>query len=191
MNKLFSCWFFAETEAADSWKRDWETLKRRGVGRQKLVWITGHLSGRRNPLIQKGSETFSHFLLKSCPRSSSPPPSIPLLFLCSVYFWESVKAETGRDNKSRLAPLPSVSSSRDRSFLCVALGPALTHWLFYLMWNSTRSAEPRQLLPQQNNKPRTPLVPVSLSLFRLWTQTTWATFLHLFNLFVLLNHLMR
>lgn len=63
-----------------------------------------------------------------------------------------------KGNKSHLTPPPPPHTNpqfflhtaprRGRSFLCAEQGLALTHWLFYLMWNSTRSPEPPQLLPQ-------------------------------------------
>ena len=82
------------------------------------------------------------------PPTNTAPPSLGELS-------EQSRAES--NNKSCLPPPPS----GEPSFLCVELGPALTHWLFYLMWNSTRSAKPRQLLPQHNNQ--TPLSPLCRS----------------------------
>lgn len=77
---------------------------------------------------------------------------------------KAVKAKSVREGETTKAaiPLPPPTTPlRERSFLCEDLGLTLTHWLFYLMWNSTRSAEPRQLLPQQKNK--THLPPLFLS----------------------------
>lgn len=95
---------------------------------------------------KRESELFSPFLLKFlkilslCP--SSPPSNILLLCLSLGELSKQSETERGKDNKS---PQPPSSLSGDRSFLFVELGLALTHWLFYLMWNSMRRAEPRQL----------------------------------------------
>ncbi len=103
-------------------------------GRQKRVWITGHLSGRRNPLIKKGVwDIFSwKFPIKSLlpfPHPPSPPPLLPPL-LCVFLGKLSKQSEAererergrGRDNKSRQHPLPACLL-RDRSFLLRGAGP--------------------------------------------------------------------
>lgn len=142
----FHAYFFAQTEAVGSWKRHWEPFK---GGRQKRFRIPGHLSGCRNPLIQKESETF---LLKLVPVTRPLPPTtnIPLLCLSLGELSKQSEAETGRQQK-----LPS-PPSRGRSFLCVELGPR----------SDTLALLPdvklSQLLPQQNNK-TTPCFCLSLA----------------------------
>lgn len=96
------------------------------------------------------SETSSrHFLFKFVPFARPSPTTVPSALSISG---KAVKAKRGkgrirsmgggRGGVTKACPL---LFSGDWSFLCAALGPALTHWLFYLMWNSTRSAELRQL----------------------------------------------
>lgn len=150
MNNCFHA-DYSQAEAAAPWKRDWETLKGadKSVSESQATCLAGEIlwsrRGLRRFLVKVPLLKFVPY-----PRPSPPPPPLFLrLFLGKL--WK-------RSEQKR--------PQRERSFLCSALGPALTHWLFYLMWNSTRSAEPRQLLPQQNNNTPTPLVSVSQSLFR-------------------------
>lgn len=91
-------------------ERETERLQQNGGGgRQKRVWITGHLSARRNPLIQKGSEAFSPFLflIKSLSIFPVLPPASPSPRLCPFLGKLSKQSEAEReerDNKSRLPP---------------------------------------------------------------------------------------
>lgn len=159
--QLLSCRFFAETEAVCSWKRDLETLKgvqtKECLNRWPLVWL--EKSFDPEDICGEGS------LIKVCPFPPPPPP----LFLC-LFLGETTKAAS--------PPL------RDPSFLCSELGPVLTHWLFYLMWNSKLNAEPRQILPQQNDQTPPPLQPLlflslhlSFACRRKQPQLHWFSFL--------------
>lgn len=156
-NKQFGGGFSTEAEAVVWLKRDGETFRGGCEGVDKR-----HVDHRPLVCSDKSFDTsgpghcFWSFSIKQRP-FPSPFPQFP----CSVYFWESCQSRATQGELETTKPCGSlgeeggVSSAR-------RWAPALTHWLLYLMWNPKRSAQPRQLLPQQNNK--TPLVSVSPSL---------------------------
>lgn len=116
---LWTTALFAEAAAVHRWKRGWETLK----------------EADKSPSEEKSfdpdgvSDIFSWmFANKSFP---CPPPSFSALPVSGKTKWGPFLSEWDKQQPPTRTPGTGVSS-------------ALTHWLFYLMWNSER-AEPPQL----------------------------------------------
>lgn len=136
-------WFhgdFSQTEAVGPWKR----LRDFEGGRQKRVWIASHLSGRRNPLILKGSTTFFSWRF--------PNKSVSLFLTPHHHHHPSALF---------LGKLLNQNRPRDRSFLCVELGPTLDSFT----WCETLHGVLNLNIFYHN---RIIPPPVSLPLFRLY-----------------------
>lgn len=134
-------------------ERDWETFKGRAdkggcLNRRPLLWP-------QKSFDSEGAWDVFSFTIKVSP---SPRPSPHCYSSALSISGRAVKAKWSRERQDNESPPPS----REWSFPCVELGPRSDTLTLLPDVKLYTSAEPQQLLPQQNYKPPPPLVSPSL-----------------------------